>query len=1029
MQNYCGNKEPFVFVYNSVSGGPAETIVNELSSKKKVYVSSSFTAKDKKVIDKAAAVVVILCAANISDADPLITYVVSKDKNVIPVYIDEFTLPEGLDMLLSTKQAIIRSELASDEDLVSALVSSSILAKLTVTDKQKKAAIRPFVIGVVAALLIIAGAVFFIVKNNKGSNMIDHDSELGKIGLSGDYSKITEVYIYGEELRDVFDEAGAKELSFSNTNGKRGIYLPGSDEFVARGYIGNIGDFALLNNIEELVISGNSIEDVSPLYSLSRLRRLELSCNLGDIDLTGISSLSELEYLDLGYSKIIGGLDELSKLPNLKTLVISYEYYPSLADIDTDRVSISFPQMLVSSWEELKAASEDIHVYEMILSTDSFTVPKDETLIVRKNVSFSSSQSKTIDNYGTVEVYGTWEMGMITKNNRGTIRIKDGGVYSCGMGDSYNYGTFVIEKGGRHDLERGEQFYQEAGEYIVEGQLYIGNGGQYYLNGGEVTNTGLIKTDYLYGELDEQFSGELERLSTTGTVEAYESDGEEAEEVSEEELDRYALLPNDPTDEASLDENGLTPRESAYFNSLNYYSPRMGGGAPIKAVVTPFTDSEMFMSKGPEHHTVYVARDMEVPHAPAWIDGYYELIVGPGATLTLKGDDWMAESGITVMKGGTLIVEGTLNIQLGNSSGTVITRGKIVYNEGLDSWGNEWGIFANDGKMITEGDGSVDLYHIWSFKNASEEGNIHAEMRFDFTDTEPPFKFANGYHGFGSFKLCYRAPEDNFETKWWIEDIDLSDYEEYSNDPFDKESLDEYGMTPREHAIYNYAKSLDFTDYKNFMENLVPVVESSELDLVGLRDGDIYIARDMTIDRASKFWYEKGGVWNFAVAPGVTVTIKGDLENWSREIERAGTDSDDIWITVMQGGTLVIDGEFPFGLLVNHGELIVNGKLFSTYYDEESEDLFSMIANDGTITVNKGGSLDALQIWSFKGAKEDGDITLHSEKYEKRYDYTDMKCPFAFEHGVHGFNSFFKYNLHPESYEDGKNMFVQKFWN
>jgi hypothetical protein len=88
-----------------------------------------------------------------------------------------------------------------------------------------------------------------------------------------------------------------------------------------------------------------------------------------------------------------------------------------------------------------------------------------------------------------------------------------------------------------------------------------------------------------------------------------------------------------------------------------------------------------------------------------------------------------------------------------------------------------------------------------------------------------------------------------------------------------------------------------------------------------------------------------------------------------------------------------------------------------------------MIANDGTITVNKGGSLDALQIWSFKGAKENGDITLHSTEYEKRYDYTDMKCPFAFEHGVHGFNSFFKYSLHPEDYEDGSNMLVQKFWN
>ena len=52
MQKYYGNKEPFIFVYNNVFTKFTDSIVKELSSKKKVYVSSSFTAKDKRILDK-----------------------------------------------------------------------------------------------------------------------------------------------------------------------------------------------------------------------------------------------------------------------------------------------------------------------------------------------------------------------------------------------------------------------------------------------------------------------------------------------------------------------------------------------------------------------------------------------------------------------------------------------------------------------------------------------------------------------------------------------------------------------------------------------------------------------------------------------------------------------------------------------------------------------------------------------------------------------------------------------------------------
>ena len=1028
MKNYCGNREPFIFIFAPEKCDLTDRIQEALLSKSKVFFSDCFCAKDRRVIKKATAVVLILSKSSLQDAGSVVSYVSLSDKRIIPVYLDDLRLPTGMDMLLTMNQALRRNKYPSDEALIDALLSSPILSELSVTEVQKKAYIRTILAGIALAILVTGASIFLAVRGNT-SAQVAPDSALGRMGLAGSYAEIKKVYIYGDQLREAPDPAGAMPLDTTDDNGMHTIYLAGNDEVIPRGVLDSVSDFAALTNVEELTVSGNSVADFSPVFTLDQLRRLELSCNLGTIDLTGISALENLTYLDLGYSRIGNGFEELLSLPNLKTLIISSEYLAMLGEIEEVPFEVICPQMKVSTWEECRAASENAHVYEIILTGETFTIPENETLTIRDKVLFSSAGAMTVENYGLIELSGAWEMGMVTKNNHGSIRVKDGGSYSSGMGDTCNYGTFIVEKGGKQELSRGEQFYQEDGEYVVEGELFIGNGGRFAYRGGTLVNTGRISSEYLREELEEQFAGKLAYLAETGSVEAYEAPGENDDppELSVEEMDAFAELPNDPGDEASLDENGLTPRESAYYNNLNYYWPRMGGGAPTKAAVTPYTDPALFLSKRPEHTCAYLARDMEIEHCPAWADGYYELLIGPGATVTLQGDDWTADSAVTIMKGATLIIDGTFDLQMGSNFGTLISRGKFTYSTGLDQWGNEWGKIGNAGRMATEGNGSIDLYQIWSFASGSEEGNIHAEMRIDHSDREPPFLYANGYHSFGAYTLCYRAPNDEFDKKWWVEEINLTDYERYENNPKDRDALDEYGMTPRERAIYDYACSLDFLDFRNHSEVLNPVVRAEDLDLIGVSDGDIYIARDMVIDRASRFWYEKGGLWNIAVAPGVTVTIKGDQENWTREVN--GFDPNEIWITVMRGGTLVIDGELPYALLVNHGDLIVNNRLFSTYYDESRGDLTGMIANDGTITVAKGGRLDALQVWSFQGAEENGEITLFAEQYEKRYDFTDRKCPFAFEHGVHGFSSFYRYILRPEEYEDGHDQFVQKFWD
>ena len=83
-------------------------------------------------------------------------------------------------------------------------------------------------------------------------------------------------------------------------------------------------------------------------------------------------------------------------------------------------------------------------------------------------------------------------MGLCTRNNYGTINVKDGGAYTGGMCDSNTYGTFIIEKGGMQIHERGHSFRIQSGLYRNDGSLVFGGGGDFSFNDGEFINNGMI---------------------------------------------------------------------------------------------------------------------------------------------------------------------------------------------------------------------------------------------------------------------------------------------------------------------------------------------------------------------------------------------------------------------------------------------------------------------------------------------------------------------------------------------------------
>ncbi len=66
MKNYSGNREPFVYVHLAASDAAAgRPLVDALAEAgHRLYVSSRFTAKEKRALKKAAAAVLFLSGAS-----------------------------------------------------------------------------------------------------------------------------------------------------------------------------------------------------------------------------------------------------------------------------------------------------------------------------------------------------------------------------------------------------------------------------------------------------------------------------------------------------------------------------------------------------------------------------------------------------------------------------------------------------------------------------------------------------------------------------------------------------------------------------------------------------------------------------------------------------------------------------------------------------------------------------------------------------------------------------------------------------
>lgn len=495
MRKYCGNAKPYLFCFSAPADEKeAEGILCGLCEcGHALWHTSRMTAAEERRLKRAAALLLFLSpeAAAGGDVKRCVALANASGIPILCIHLRETALSPGLALQLGTIQGVLRQNCASDAALLEKIGASPVLQALSVTDAQKKAAKRS-VAGLIAGIAAVAALAVLCIAFNPFQyfTRIDPDSELGKLGLSGSPMAITELYVYGSRTRETYSISqsivGIGEAEITGM-----LITDDTGERFENGTLSDLTDFSQLKNLEELCLAGNSIRDVTPLFVLEKLRRLDLTGNqLNGADISGLAALPALETLDLAYTDI-SDASALLGSASLKTLYLSSDMGEAAASVADADFELRYVDCAANDLAQLEAALTDGSIHRVNMA-GQIVIPAGETLTVRENVQLGGVNG-TLVNYGTLVICGALETGMEDKQNHGTIIIRDGGILSGGMGSLSSDGTVTIEAGGVYYLERGEWFVLQGGVFENGGYIRIQDGGQFRLNGGTLINTGLIE--------------------------------------------------------------------------------------------------------------------------------------------------------------------------------------------------------------------------------------------------------------------------------------------------------------------------------------------------------------------------------------------------------------------------------------------------------------------------------------------------------------------------------------------------------
>jgi|GEM_PF-3802418 len=185
-------------------------------------------------------------------------------------------------------------------------------------------------------------------------------------------------------------------------------------------------------------------------------------------------------------------------------------------------VSENSGEVIVSSFAELQTAVADTKITVINVGSDLEITSKleyeredDLAIYIKKGTTLTVSDEfipvgGCITNDGTIIVKGTFNRGICSFINNGSVTVRSGGTASSGMCSADNNGNYIVDNGGQLLIERGSEF-KNLGTLTNNGFISVKDGGSLYNETGSLINNGTIDL-YTY------FGGDIAKITGTGTL-------------------------------------------------------------------------------------------------------------------------------------------------------------------------------------------------------------------------------------------------------------------------------------------------------------------------------------------------------------------------------------------------------------------------------------------------------------------------------------------------------------------------------
>ena len=306
---YQGNAKPYVIaLYTALDQESVMPILQELDAKGLSLSYQPDRRAGKSVVRRACAVLAFLSARSASDTRMEDALLLAKASNVplVCVNLDRAPLNDSFHRLLYASNIIFADRYATPALLAERIMTAESLAHPTLTKAQTSAARRTALLFLAGALAIIIAAGLFIWQRNDAANeqqqTVEEPVDIAGLLSSGmteeDLLNIRTLAIVGDTLINASDDHYYRNwgdtVSQMQFDDKTVWSIEGKE--IPRGTASDIALIGRMSNLENLILVNQSVTDLSPLQSLTKLQYVEINdCPADSLEaFSGMTNLQEL---------------------------------------------------------------------------------------------------------------------------------------------------------------------------------------------------------------------------------------------------------------------------------------------------------------------------------------------------------------------------------------------------------------------------------------------------------------------------------------------------------------------------------------------------------------------------------------------------------------------------------------------------------------------------------------------------------------------------------------------------------------